>query len=187
MILQPFDFLLLAFRRTIPCQVLRRLVHALGIVRYEQFRRLFLLRQVLDEVGGHDSDRIGEIVVCIGRARSDQFLTMDKRLDAFPLFVLLEEDDRNLAYEIRLLDDLPSDALPRAAVDDVRGVDVEVIDEAVFLFPYIVAPCYGNQILVLIPARVNLISLALGEHSNLNVRRVVRIAENAEKHRTFGL
>ena len=68
MILQPFDFLLLAFRRTIPCQVFRRLVHTLGIVRYKQFRRLFLLRQVLDKVGGHNGDRIGEIVVCIGGA-----------------------------------------------------------------------------------------------------------------------
>ena len=112
---------------------------------------------------------------------------MDERFDAIPFLVLLEEDERNLADEIHLLDDLPSDALPRASVDDIRGIDVEVIDEAVFLFPHIVAPCYGNQILVLIPARVNLITLAFGKHSNLNVRRVVRIAENAEKHRTFGL
>ena len=112
---------------------------------------------------------------------------MDERFDAIPFLVLLEEDERNLADEIHLLDDLPSDALPRASVDDIRGIDVEVIDEAVFLFPHIVAPSYGDQVFVLIPSRVNLITLAFGKHSNLNVRRIVRIAENTEQHRAFGL
>ena len=184
MVLQPFDFVFLRLWGVVPCEVLCSLVHAVLSFRDEQLVGIFLFRQIFDHLCIHDGDRVGKVVVCVSRAAGDVLLTVYQRLNSCPFLFLLEQDNGDFPHEVFFFLHLPSETTTDTFVDDVRGIDVEMILHLVVCLD-VVSPAYGNDVLELVPAHIDVISLALCENTYLYVRVAVIIPEYTEQHCTL--
>ena len=182
--MQPFDFVFLRLRSVVPCKVLCCLIHTVLTFRDEQLVGIFLFRQIFDHFRIHDGDRVGKVVVCISRAAGDVLLTVYQRFNACPFLFLLEQDNGNFPNEVFFFLHLPAETATDAFVDGVRGIDVEMILHLVVCLD-VVAPAYGNDVLELVPAHIQVVSLALCENTYLYVRIALIVPEHTEQHCAF--
>lgn len=75
----------------------------------------------------------------------------------------------------------PTECSALAVIRHVVRVEIDVIDAAA-AFVDVVAPCDADQILVLIPLRIDLVAFGSCEHADLTVCLSVIVAEDAPEH-----
>ena len=181
MILQPVDLILLRLWRVIPCQIVRCFLCLRSSLLDQSLVFVILLWHVLDDVSVKNKHRIREIIVRVSSARSYVFLAVDHLFDSFPLLVLREIDDRDLPDQVFLWNDFPTECSALAVIRHVVRVEIDVIDAAA-AFVDVVAPCDADQILVLIPLRIDFVAFGSCEHADLTVCLSFIVAEDAPEH-----
>ena len=106
---------------------------------------------------------------------------MNHRLDTFPLLILREIDHWDLPYKIFLWNDFPTKRSTLTVIRHFASKQIDVIDAA-SRFLQVVAPSDADQILVLIPLRIDLVAFGSCKYTDLTVCLSFVVAEYTEQH-----